>query len=897
MWRWRRRTEEDFHEEIQANIALETDRFAAEGMSHDEARAAARRAFGNVTRAQERFYESRRVMWLDDLHRDVLYALRTLSRSPGFTTVAILTLALGIGANTAIFSLVNALMLRSLPVRHPEQLVEMLWKYPGDPRLNNFGWKDFERVRKQNHVFTDLIAMSPGRFQVTGRTRGPEVVDGAYVPGNFFDALGLRPAIGRLIGQEVDQIGSAGAAVAVISWSYWQSHFNLDPAVLGKSLVVNDVPTTIIGVTPRDFFGLQLGMDPPLWLPVSMEPLIQTPSHLADGSLRVALVARLKPAVTIEQAQAEMRVLDQLRLAELEARSHDVRWRHVALTVEPAGAGLSILRDRFAKSLLAMMWAVGVLLLLACINIAGLLLARGAARRREMAVRVALGAGRFRIVRQVLTESLLLSTVGGVCGILLAYLGAHALVKIIASGRSPIHMPEPLQIPVDLDLHVLLFAAGAAVTTGLLFGVVPAVRAFVSTPSSSLRDIGGAAEASSWRRFGQGLVVAQVALSLVLLSAAILFVRYLTDLRTVGVGFRSNSVLQVSLDWSRSGYVPAQIGPLNRHLLDRIASIAGVRSATLAGMTPISGAGGSQFINVKGFTDNPDERRRVSLNIVAPKYFETLGTPFIAGRDFALEDEGGPRVAIVNQAMARYYFGTSSPLGRQFTFDGQSQPVEIVGLVGDAKYQDLHETPPRTIYLNAFQRSSSTNLIFVLRIDVPPTSVVPNVRRAVRDVLPIVPVAKVTTLAEQVDASILPERLIAMLSRLFGILAAMLVAIGLYGLLAYTVTRRTSEIGLRVAIGATSGDVTWMVLRNAFSLVGAGLIIGVPIALYTKDYAERVLTIVAATQAEAPVALRVGTAVPIVIAAMAMIAVALVASYVPVRRATTVDPMAALRCD
>jgi len=633
---------------------------------------------------------------------------------------------------------------------------------------------------------------------------------------------------------------------------------------------------------------------------VSMEPLIQTPSRLADGSLGVALVARLKPAVTIEQAQAEMRVLDQPRLAELEARSprgNDVQWRHVTLNVEPAGAGLSILRDRFASSLLLMMWAVGVLLLLACINIASMLLARGAARRREMAVRVAVGAGRLRLVRQVLTESLLLSAVGGVCGVLLAYFGAKTLVKIIASGRSPIGMPQPLEIPVHLDLHVLLFALAAAVSTGLLFGLAPACHAFVSAPSSSLREIGGASETRRWRRLGQGLVVAQVALSMILLSAAALFVRHLTDLRTVGIGFQAHSVLQVSLDWSRSGYQPAQLGPLNRQVLDRIASIAGVRSATLAGMTPISGAAGSQFIDVKGFSENPDDRRRVSLNMVAPKYFETLGTRFIAGRDFALEDEGRPQVAIVNEAMARYYFGTSSPLGRQFTFEGQTRPVEIVGLVGDSKYQDLHETPPRTIYLNAFQGRGGTNLILVLRTDVPPMSIVADVRRTVHDMLPNVPVAKVTTLAEQVDASILPERLIAMLSGLFGVLAATLAAIGLYALLAYTVTRRINEIGLRMAIGATSGDVTWMVLANALGLVGAGLIIGVPIALYTKGYADRVLTIVAATQAEAPVTLRVGTAVPIVIAAMAMIAVALVASYVPVRRATAVDPMAALRCE
>ena len=899
--RWlvhRNRAEQDLNDELQAFVDMAAADKVRDGAPPADARRLAVLHLGGVEQTKERVRAARHGAWLDDVGRDVRYAFRTCARNPGFSTVVVMTLALGIGANTAIFSLVNAFMLRSLPVRQPEQLVEMLWKYPGDPRLNNYGWKDYEHFRDQNHVFSDLIAMSLGRFQVTNTTVEPEVVDGVYVAGNFFEVLGLRPAIGRLIGPQEDKVGSASAAVAVISWSYWQNRFNLDPALLGTLLVVNDVPTTIIGVTPREFFGLQLGMDPPIWLPVTMEPLIQKPSHLADGSLRVALVARLKPGVTIEQAQAEMRVLDRSRLAGLEARSHDVQWRHVAIDVEPAGAGLSILRERFASSLLLMMAAVVVLLLLACINVASMLLARGAARRREMAVRVALGAGRFRIARQVLTESLLLSTAGGVCGVSLAYFGAHALVKIIASGRSPIHMPQPLQIPVHLDVHVLLFAAGAAVITGLLFGLVPAWHAFVSAPSSSLREIGGAAaETRGWRRFGHGLVVVQVALSVILLSAAALFVRHLTDLRTVGLGFQTNSVLQVSLDWSRSGYTPAQFGPLSRQVMDRMASIAGVRSVTLAGMTPISGAAGSQFITVPGFTENPDDRRRVSLNIVAPRYFETLGTPFIAGRDFSLEDEGRPRVAIVNQAMARYYFGRSNPLGRQFTIEGQTRPLEIVGVVGDAKYQDLHETPPRTIYVNAFQGSGGTSLIFVLRTDVPPMSVVADVRRAVRDVLPNVPVSKVTTLAEQVDASILPERLIAMLSGLFGLLAAILVAIGLYGLLAYTVTRRINEIGIRIAIGATSRDVIRMVLTSALGLVIAGLIIGVPAALWTKGYAASVLAIVAATQAEAPIMLPVDTIVPIVIAAIAMLVVAFIASYVPARRATKVDAMVALRCE
>jgi len=840
---------------------------------------------------------SRSGAWLDDLRRDLRYGLRICSRNPGFSAVIIITLALGIGANTAIFSLVDTLMLRSLPVRQPEQLVELLFKYPRDPRLNMYPWKYYERFRDQNHVFSDLVAVSsePGRFQVTGPTNGPEVTDGMYVSGNFFEALGLQPALGRLIGPADSQIGSSPATVAVISWSYWQSRFNLDPTVLGKRLVVDNLPITIIGVTRREFFGLQLGMNPPLWLPMAIEPLLQKPSRLLDGSALVTVVGRLKNGVTREQAAAEMRVLDRQRLAELEARGHDVQWRSVTMDVEPAGAGLSILRDRFASSLLLMLAAVGVLLLLACVNVASMLLARSAARRREMAMRVALGAGRLRIIRQVLTESLLLATLGGGCGVLLAYFGAHAMVKIIGSGRSPVGMPQPLQIPVHLDLGVLLFAAGAAVATGILFGLAPAWHALVSAPSSSLREIGGAGETRSWRRFGQALVVAQVALSVILLSAAALFVRHLTALRTVGLGFQTDSILQVRLDWSRGGYAPAQIGPLSRQVLERLTSIAGVRSATLAAMTPISGAAGSRFITVNGFTENPDDRRRVTLNNVAARYFATLGTPFIVGRDFAAEDDGGPRVAIVNQAMARYYFGTQSPLGQTFTIEGQARPLAIVGVVGDAKYWDLHETPPRTIYMNAFQGTGPW--IFVLRTDLPPTAVVPQVRSVVRDTLQNVPIATMTTLAEQVDASILPERLIAMLSALFGVLAAMLVAIGLYGLLAYTVTRRLKEIGLRIAIGATGRDVIGMVLASAFGLVSVGLIVGVPTALWMKRYAVNLLATLAATQVEAPMILPVNPLVPIAIAVIAMLGLALIASYLPARRAVQVDPITALRTE
>ena len=896
MWRWRRRTDEDFSEEIQANIALDIDRFMAEGMSPEEARRAALRAFGNVTRAQERFYETGRMVWLDDLRRDVRYAFRMLYKHPGFAAVVVVTLALGIGANTAVFSVINTVVLRPLPVERPDELVELLFKFPGDPRLNSYSWKHYEHFRDRNQVFSDLIAVAPADLQVAGEAIQPEIVTGRYVVGKFFDVLGVRPAIGRLIGPEDDRVGSPGVSVAVISWPYWQSRFNGDPGVLGKTLMVTGVPTTIIGVTPRGFFGIQLGVDPPVWLPTAMEPLIAAQSQLAAGTLNVALIGRRKPGVTLQQVQAEMRVLDRLRLEDMEARFKDPRFRQLLIEASPAGAGLSVIRDRFGNALRVTMAAVAVLLLIACVNVAGMLLARGAARRREMAVRVALGVGRLRLVRQVFTESLLLSTIGGLLGVVFAYLGAEALVRFIKSGRSPVGMPQPLEISSDLDLTVLMFAAAAALGTGLLFGLAPALSAFVSTPAPSLREIGRVAETRTWRLFGKGLVGAQVALAVVMLAAAMLFVRHLSDLRTVGVGFDAEPVLQVRLDRSQSRRTPEQLAALYQRLWERMASIPGVHSASAARMTPMSGAAGRLFVDVEGFVEHPDDRRRVALNGVTPGYFETLSTPLVAGRDFEPADVGRPPVAIVNQAMARHYFGSGNPLGRQFTFEGQSRPIQIVGVVGDAKYNDMHETPPRTVYTNVLQ-GGNWPPTFLLRTDVVPTSIVADVRRVVLDVLPDVPIARIDTLASQVDASILSERMIAMLSTVFGVLAALLVAIGLYGLLAFTVTRRTNEIGLRLALGATGSDVRRMVLADGLRLAGAGLLAGVPIAWWAKGYAASALAAMAATQANAPVTLPVAGVPPLVLASIGLLTVALVASYVPARRATNVDPMVALRCE
>ncbi len=805
------------------------------------------------------------------LSQDVRYALRMMRRSPGFTAVAVLSLSLGIGANTAIFSLINTLMLRSLPVEKPEQIVEFLQKYPGEPRGNGyFSWPSYEHYKKHNHVFSTLTAASPpSRLSIRNEGSEPETVTGEYVVGDFFSTLGVKPAIGRLIGPGDDR-------VAVVSWSYWKGKFNQDPAILGRQLIVQDQPVTVVGVAPRAFSGLLVGSKTDIWLP-----------HSGRGGLY--LIARLKPGVSIAQARAEMSVLYQFTIEERAKTNKDPLVQQLKIEVEPAGAGLSRLRDQYGRPLLALMVVVSLLLLITCTNVASLLLARGAARQKEMAVRVALGAGRVRLMCQVLTESVMLSGAGGLLGVVVAYFGAGALVRIMTSGRPMMGFPQPVEIPVQPDVTVLLFTAGVALLTGLLFGLAPARNAFASTPVSSMREVGRAGDTRFGRFFGKSLVAAQVALSLALLSMAGLFVRHLTNLQGIDLGFRRDNVLLVTLDPARSGYNSERLSVAYRDLLGRLEAIPGVRSATLSGATPISGAGASSFVIAEGHTEAPEARRYVNLNWVAPKYFATLETPLLAGRDFNFQDGGIPAVAIVNQAMARYYFGNANPIGKRFTLvqDWKNlggQPYEIVGLVGDAHYYEIREAPKRTIYLPAFQGGRVSGQTFVLRTSSDPSALAGAVRRTVRDALKTVSVARVTTLSEQVDASIVLERVIASLSGLFGALGSLLAAIGLYGLLAYTVARRIPEFGIRLALGATRSNLIRMVLTEAMTLVGVGLLIGAPIAYWGKGFAARLIQ-----------DLPVKTTGPIAFGVAAMIAIALFAAFLPARRAARVDPSEALR--
>ena len=870
----RKRSDLELEEEIQAHLAMATRDRIERGEDPRAAALAARREFGSRTLVQE----ITREMWgwsaVAAFWQDVRYALRGMRRSPGFTAVAVLSLALGIGANTAIFSVVNALMLRTLPVRDPGRLVELLFKAPGQDHFDAFDWKNYQHYLENNHVFSGLIAASDTPFAIRGEGLEPEIVRGGFVSTNYFSTLGVNPMLGRLIGPE-DGSPGASADVAVVSWSYWHNRFNSDRAIVGRRISEGDQPLTIIGVAPRGFAGLEPANPQDMWLPLTAHH----PAYATTAQYWLKLGGRLKPGVSIEQARAEMNVLWQWTLDEQFKASGDRTGLAWKVEVQPAAAGLSQLRDQFGKPALVLMTVVALLLLIACANIASLLLARGTARRREMAVRVSLGASRFRLLRQQLTESVLLAVSGALPGTLLAYWGTDVLVRIMGSGR------ERIELQAHPDGMVLLFTAAIALFTGILFGLAPAWQTLRAAPAASLRVSPTTGETRPGRLFNKSLVVAQVALSVALLSAASLFVRHLSHLEHINLGFQRDHVLLVDLNAAGSGYSRAQLSSAYQELLGRLEALPGVRSATMCGYDPMAGVGAMRPATVEGYQAQPGERRFLSENWVAPKYFATFGIPLVMGRDFSFQDVGRPRVAIVNQTLARYFFGDGNPIGKHITFDGDSQPFEIVGVVGDAKSGDMREPALRFVYFNSFQLGTS-DPHFALRTSVAPEAVAGEVRRVVRGLLKTVVVENVKTLAEQLDGAMVPERLSAILSGLFGAWGALLAAVGLYGLLAYAVAQRTNEIGLRMALGATRADITRMVFREALGMGCAGLVVGGFIAYCGKRFVASLIPDLPAQ-----------SLAPMVFGAAVMLALAMVAAYVPARRATRVDPMEAVRCE
>lgn len=844
---------------------------------------------GNASVIREQALDLWRFTFFENLWRDAVYAARGLWRSPALVSTAVLSLGLGIGANTAIFSVIDAVMLKFLPVREPRQLVTLtesgkVWfeSYP-----------TFQRFHADGQAFSDIAAVSYyiDRSNITiNGPAGNSDVDSAgvsLVSGNYFATLGVQPAIGRTITPDDDRIPGAHP-VTVISYGYWKRRFAMAPDIAGRTLAFNGTMYTILGVAAPGFSGDEIGHLVDLWIPLAMtgQVVLERPGLLANPNppwLRI--VARLKPGATVKQGEALLQIMFRRALTEqgsLPPATIDEMMRRLHMGLEPSGKGFSEQRQAFAQPLIILMVLVGLVLLIACVNIANLLLARSAARSREMAVRLALGAGRARLWRQLLTESLLLALMGGAAGFLFSQWGAKALQAAVASGNISIHLD------LQPDARVFAFTAALCLLTGILFGLAPAFRGskVALTPALSGR---GADTGNSPGRFSLGklLVVSQVALSLVLLIAAGLFVRTLHNLKSQDFGFDRERVLLVWTAPARIGRHNTTLAPLFQMAQERISALPGIISASATAYGLLGGSGGSPVM-VQGDVTRRFEDRVTSWNQVGPRFFDTVGTRILAGRDFTDHDtEKAPHAAIVNQAFVQYYFPNQNAIGKRFGMRRDTDfPWEIVGIVKDAKCNSPRENPQRMIYLP--YRQDTGHLFGPMCVVVRVAGDLPALRSRIRDELHNIdrdlPVLSMQSMDDQVDATLTRERLVAALSGFFGVLAVLLACLGLYGVMSYTAARRTNEIGIRLALGAARGDVLGMVLKESLLLVLAGIAIGAPATLAAARLISASLYAVSATD-------------PYTIAAasLLMLAVAALAALIPARRASKVDPMTALR--
>ena len=885
----RKRKQSDFKAEIAAHIELETVRLKEQGLSEEEARVAARRAFGNVTQAEERFYESGRWLGWDHLAQDVRFALRMLRKNPGFTLVAVLTLALGIGANTAIFSVIDAVMLRKLPVKDPQDLIQLATVGPYG--VATFSHPGYRRFRDENHVCSEMGVigwLNKLHASIDGQA---ETVEGRIVSGNFFSLLGVGTSVGRTFTSQ-DEKTPQSSAVAVISYDYWKRRFGLSPSVVGKGITLNRTVFAIVGVTPAGFSGPEVGYSPDVYVPMTTEPVFHEERSWLDQPdfhwLRI--VGRLKPTVSREQARADLDVIYREVLADIPTQGWSPTERRdflsMRLEVASAASGLVFgLPKELPKTLSILMAMVGLVLLVSCANVANLLLGRATARQKEIAVRLAIGAGRYRLIRQLLTEGAVLAVAAGALGLLCAYWASAAVVTLLSLGR------ESLYLDLRPDPHVLGFTGALALLATLLFGVAPALHGTRLDLTPTLKESAGGLRSQRPRLgLAKGLVVSQVALSLLLLFGAGLFVRTLENLENLDAGFERKGVVLFDIDPTKSGNKGPAATRLYKQLLEHISAIRSVRSASLSDMTPITGGGGwDNAVWVEGYTPAPDESTTVYLNAVGPRYFDTLHTPLLLGREFNARDtETTPKVGIINQTMARYFFGSHNPVGRRFGWYGEDRnkvQFEIVGVAKDAKYETLREQVPRTAYLDCFQMTMGAMTVEV-RTAANPAAVISPIRNELKAVDASLQVGGFTTLEERVDESLGHERLMATLSSLFGGLAVLLACVGLYGVVAYSVSRRTREIGIRMALGAGRAQIFGMILGESAALIAAGVAVGLPVAIAAARLISGQLY-----------GLKFADPASLAGAILLLTVLAAIAGYVPARRATKVDPMLALRCE
>jgi putative ABC transport system permease protein len=823
----------------------------------------------------------RSTLWLEDFVRDIGYGLRLLRRRPVVTCAAILSLALGIGANTAIFSLMDLVMLRMMPVREPARLVQFT-KVTSSGR-GSFSYPLFQQLQRSLKSFDGLFAhWWAGRREIN-IGGSPETVNLELVSGSYYEVLGAGSAVGSTFSRDVDRAPGA-SPFAVISHNFWSRQFGSDPAVIGRTFQLNQTIFTIIGVTPPKFFGVIVGRAPDITIPLSMEAAARGgrgSSLLAKNRAYLSVMGRLGPGICIDKASAEAATLfAAINKAEAEETDREPLQRAILdqrITLAASGNGFDELRTRFSQPLAILMGIVALVLVIACANVANLLLAKAAMRQREIAIRLAIGAGRRRVVQQLLTESLLLSVMGGAIGVLLAFWFSNGLITVMSNG-GPRMALEP-----QIDGRMLSFATLASVTACVLFGIAPAILASRPDLHPPLSEVRG----RRWR-LGEALIVAQVAISIPLLIGAGLFGRTLLNMYLLDPGFDSRNVLLFSVSTDKAGIFADKLHDVEARLLSELKTLPGVMSASFTLLPPISGGGFDVKLFVQGHIQVPDEDDKSYLNAVGPNYFKTMGTPVLIGRDFDDRDtSASPRVAIVNERFAKYYFKADTPIGKWISWEGPSRGhEEIVGVVKDAKYRSLRQEVPRTAFEFAVRSDGGRSHTFIVRSRARPQEMTRMAQAALSRIDERLRLLDPRSLEEHISRSMLQERMLATLSGAFGGLALALSCVGIYGVMAFQVARRRKEIGIRLALGARPGTVVRMIVGQTTRLALVGSIIGVACALALTRIAAKMLFSIKPTDP-----LTFGLAVG------ALALVATTAAYLPGRNAARLNPVETLNCD
>lgn len=876
----RNRVESELSDELQFHLEELTRQKIERGADPLAARAEALREFGGVAQLQEECRDRRRTRWIEELGGDVRYALRLSRKSPGFTAVALVSLALGIGANTAIFTLFEALVLRELPVREPGALFQIVGVTPGrEGAQGSFSYPTFQFFREKASMFSHMFTWSSRKIEA-GEGEGMDWIAADLVSDDYFVGLGAAPLLGRTLADEGQQ-----PAVAVLSRGWWRRRFDSDPAVLGRTVRLAGIPFTVVGVMPEGFFGAVVGSSPDVFLPLSGLTTLNPGSRSLTqrNASWLPMLGRLRAGISEAQASAGLEplwasMMDEAAALDGEGKVPD--WfRRLEGRLRPAYNGVSNMRQRFQGPLRVLGGVVVLVWLIACLNLSNLMLARTVKRQREIALRLAVGAGRGRLLRQMLTESLLLATAGTGLGMLFAFWTSRLLTLWLSTNR------DAVSLDIRANSTVLAYTAATTILTTLLFGLLPALRTLRSSVQPLLKEgthqIAGAGAAS------RSLLVVQVALSLLLVAGATVFLRTLQNLLAVELGFDADRVLVASVDPGRVGWKGETAAGFYRDLESRLRAVPGVEAVSFSSLTPIQSCCWWDVLGVEGYTARAGERLNTFMNSIAPGFFRTMGQRMVRGRDFDERDAASSRpVAIVNRSFARRFFRDGEALGRTISLPPayKASPMEIVGIVEDARYRDLRGTTPLGAYFPIAQAPDRPSSLEVLvRTPGAPLALAPAVRQQVHSFHPAMPV-RFRSLAQELDGILTQERLLALLSAFFGAVALALGAVGLYGIVSYSVTRRTGELGVRVALGASRASVLWLVMRQSLGLVSIGLAIGCAAVFRLTGFVQNLVF-----------GVQPAGAATLATAAGVLSAVALLAAWLPARRAAGVDPVRALR--